>query len=552
MNELNSETNKTFDTSNETKILQEELKEKLRQSRLRDENAIISDYVVKQSLNRAKIDKDRQPIIEYLQGMYPFYCDSNDPNLTLYVWLENVWKPNAEALFLKELVSINSFEKTKVTVLELMDYFKGFGQNTKIEPKPPNLIAYKNGLYDLETSKIIDHDPKYFVVNMIPHDYDIDAKCPNWERFQSEIHVKEDMAFIQEWYGYQFYTGYPIKGFVILQGYGNNGKTVELETIENILGYDNITNTTLQQLTYSEYHSSELYHKLSDMADDITNQKIRLVGNINIASDGGRIHTRQIYGKPFDFQNYAKITNSCNEPPIIIEDEIDATWNRLNFVEYPFIFKTNPDASKGEKQAIDKEILLKMFADEGQGIINWMIEGLKRLRKNKWKFSKNRSTEETKKLYRIRSNPIVCFNEEVFIYTGNDDEDYVFKEDVYPAFRKFCESKKLKSIPTQDKLFKTLRDLGIEASRPRLFDQKRVYLGYKLNITESMSQRTIQAQDFKHSISEYNTHNNDSVDNGYDLKVDSVTQEAFPVCISCKDYASCEKKSKDGCNSFRA
>ena len=107
-------------------------------------------------------------------------------------------------------------------------------QKTKIEELPLHLIPFLNGLYNIDTQKLEELTPQYFYINQIPYNY-IKTDCPAWTCFQEDIHLKEDLDFVQEWFGYNLYRSYPIKGFVFCIGNGNNGKSIELYILGKIL-----------------------------------------------------------------------------------------------------------------------------------------------------------------------------------------------------------------------------------------------------------------------------------------------------------------------------
>lgn len=438
--------------------------------------------------NKNPCENSREAIISYLSGKFLFYCDREDQNLILYVWDNSgVWKPNAEAIILNELAILSENlgnEKLKVSKEEILDHFKGLGQNTKVEPKPSHLIPFKNGVYDLETDEIQPHNPRYFYVNIVPWDYEKTAKCPTWLRIQREIHHKEDLLFVQEWWGYNLYTAYPISAFLIAIGQGSNGKTVEFTIITLILGEENITTTSLQDLAYGSFSLAEFYQKIACISDDINNVKISLTGSLKSLSSGSRINAQRKFGQPFDFRNICKISMACNNPPEISDDS-DAFWFRMKVVEYPFQFVVNPDPKKNEKQAIDREEFIKILTPEIPGILNWLLEGLRRLKANGFKFSYSKSTEKTRAFYRRKSRPTVCWIEECLQQTGND-EDVILKESLYPDFRQWCLESGIKNVPSSRLFFQALKDDGIEAVQSWALNKKRVYEGYKLkphNIT---------------------------------------------------------------------
>lgn len=428
-------------------------------------------------LNEVTYGNNRDTFIEHLQENYLFYCDREDKNLTLYVWDGKVWKDNAEAIFLDENAQIAKNEKSKMSKDELLDYFKGKGQHTEIKILPTNLIPFTNGFYDLDTGQSKPLNPEYFYVNIIPYDYDSKAKCPAWEQFQKDIHLEKDLLFAQEWFGYLLYRAYPREAFLIAIGVGANGKSVEFKVISTILGAKNVTNASLQDLTYNEFERAECYQKLAVICADLTSTKIVSTGILKRLSSGDSMHAQRKFGQPFDFGNYAKPSFACNDPPDILDDT-DSLWNRFKLMKYVYIFSANPNTEKGEKKGTEREQLIKTLIDEAPGILNWMLEGLKRLRNNKFVFSVSAlNREEVRSYYRRKSKPCICWLEDCFIDTEND-MDMELKEDVFPHFKKWCKLYGIKTIPSSSMFFKTLIDEGLETMQPH--GEKRRYVGYKL------------------------------------------------------------------------
>ncbi|MFC1755104.1 phage/plasmid primase, P4 family, partial [Thermoproteota archaeon] len=359
------------------------------------------------------------------------------------------------------------------------------------------------------------------------------------------IHNKKDLDFIQEWFAYSLYTSYPIKAFLLCIGSGNNGKSIELNLIIEVIGEKNNTSVSLQFLNSNPYGVAELYNKLTNISDDISNRKIRSTGILKTVSDGGTITARRIRGSPFDFKPYAKITNSCNEPPEILDDS-DAIWNRLKAVNYPYIFTDNPKEDN-EKIKIDTEELQNSLREEYQGILNWMIQGLIRLRKNKFKFSYNLSTKEVRQYYLYKSKPVVTWIEDELEYTG-DDEDIIIKDDIYNlGFKKWCIEKNLKPIPTRAQFFKALRDEQIDARQSREYDMKRVYFGYKCNritgkdnVSTTINNKVHDNTDLNNKISRYPVTEKEEQKISYDDSRATINEKEQRVLrgISLKDSNS--------------
>lgn len=266
-------------------------------------------------------------------------------------------------------------------------------------------------------------------------------------------------------------------------GSGDNGKSIEFGIIAKILGYKNITTLSLQDLTNNLFSRAESYQKLAIISDDIPSTAISSTGILKSLSSGSRINAQRKHGHPFDFDNYAKLSFALNNPPKI-KDDTASIWSRLKVVKYQNQFNVKPNYEKGEMLGLDKDLIIKTLEKEIPGIINWMLEGLKRLIKNGYKFSYNQGTEEMRDYWRKKSDPCISWLDECLIETGNELSDYVLKTNVYPHFKKWCKENEIKTIPTSKDLFAEFKDAGLDGIQPWNMDLKvkeeRRYFGYNL------------------------------------------------------------------------
>lgn len=415
-------------------------------------------------------------ITDYIAGRHLFYCDKKDPNLTLYIWNDGVWHNGlADGDILHDLTQIFAAEdnRARMVVEKTTNFIKGAAMDTKVEEATPNLVLFKNGLLDLSEMTLNPHSPKIFCVNQIPHEYNQEAKCPKWVKFIGEVIKKEDLAFFQEWVGYNFYLGCPEAAFVIFIGNGQNGKTIIINILTWLLGEENVTNISLVDLTYDGFAPAELFHRLANIADDIGSTVIKRAGKLRECSGSSRIKGERKYGQPFYFKPYAKITYACNEPPEI-KDQSDAVKMRLKVVEFPVKFSKNP--VNNERLARDRGTIERELKEEASGIINWGIEGLMRLVKNNFKFTVSRSTEDTWTFYKRVSSPVAAFLEECLTMT-DDDFDKLTIEGMYKSFCEWKEESKIQQKISRDKMIKQLREEGVETGQKREDNRKRMYYG---------------------------------------------------------------------------
>ena len=91
-----------------------------------------------------------------------------------------------------------------------------------------------------------------------------------------------------------------------------------------------------------DYNAYQLYNKLANIEADIVYQKpMKRPDLFKKLVDGGKdsITVRQIYGKPFDMINHAKMWFSANGIPILPKDADPAYFNRWLPIPFPNVFQ---------------------------------------------------------------------------------------------------------------------------------------------------------------------------------------------------------------------
>ncbi|MEM3382301.1 MAG: hypothetical protein QXQ11_09125 [Candidatus Bathyarchaeia archaeon] len=239
-------------------------------------------------------DKDREEnsnpdvaILDDLMQKFVFYCDINDPNKTLYMYENGIWKGEH---YVRNFIQ-NKFSEIYGRIGNVrksdpqwaIEYLKGMAMSRRdIINKPKELVPFKNHFVVVEDfeeeidGKIVHHkqgeiielSPRYFYLNAIPWEHKPNAKCSKFQKWLSETVQKEDLKLIQEMVGYCFYTAYPEAVFFILVGSGSNGKTLFTTLLSKLLGENNVTSVTLSHLVNNRFKMAELFCKLANISDD--------------------------------------------------------------------------------------------------------------------------------------------------------------------------------------------------------------------------------------------------------------------------------------------
>ena len=141
---------------------------------------------------------------------------------------------------------------------------------------------------------------------------------------------------------------------------------------------------------------------------------------------------------PFPYQNYAKLTFSCNQLPRT-PDETLAFFKR-------FIVLVFNEPIPKEKQ--DPKLLEKLTTEsELSGILNWALTGLKRCLV-RGRMAEPGDAAERKELYLAMSDPVTGFYNE---HIAENTEPFEIKQDVINAFFQYCKNKGF--VPKSDRTF---------------------------------------------------------------------------------------------------
>src|SRR5699024_11433451 len=105
---------------------------------------------------------------------------------------------------------------------------------------------------------------------------------------------------------------------LLLYGSGRNGKSVLYDILNALLGKENFSSYTLQDLTdQSGYYRAMIANKLVNYASEINN---KLEANFfKQLVSGEEVSARLPYGQPMQLRQYAKLIFNANELPRDVE-----------------------------------------------------------------------------------------------------------------------------------------------------------------------------------------------------------------------------------------
>lgn len=328
---------------------------------------------------------------------------------------------NIEAEMIKHIPNLNRQKRSEVIAyLELL-------VNKNTQPAPANFIAFKNGIYDLETNDFIEFNPALVITNKIDFEYNPAAYFETADKTLTKLacNDKNIRQLLEEVIGYCFYRRNELRKSFILIGDKANGKSTFLDMIKTMLGDENTAALDLKELGV-KFKTAELFGKLANIGDDIGDEFIADPSVFKKLVSGDRLNVERKGRDPFDFNNYSKLLFSANSIPRI-KDKSGAVIDRLIIVPFDAKFSPNdPD--------YDPYVKYKLRTEESiEYLIQIGLEGLKRVLENR-RFTTSEKVQKELQEYEENNNPILGFFNEIDV---NDIENNPTK-DVYKKYNEYC------------------------------------------------------------------------------------------------------------------
>lgn len=240
------------------------------------------------------------------------------------------------------------------------------------------LLGVQNGVLDLRHGRLLAVSPDLLVSSRCAVAFDGGAECPMFMRFLEQVQPDKEMrAFLQRWVGYCLTGSAQEQKFAFFYGHGANGKSVLVELVASLLG------------DYSRKIPTEMLmqHQRSPQgpSPDIVALKGRRFVYANETEEGRRLAEARIkdmtggdtmtgrvpYGKAdITFTPTHKLVIVGNHRPEITDNSF-GMWRRVALVPFDV---TVPESERDAR-------LLDKLKQEGPGILNWSLDGLREWRR---------------------------------------------------------------------------------------------------------------------------------------------------------------------------
>ncbi len=316
----------------------------------------------------------------------------------------------------------------------------------RIEGQPPlwlsdcgrsrNCQSFKNGILDFDRllaqgpDPFFDHTPEFFTTVLIPYNYEPEATCPNWLAFlRRNLEADpERIAILQEFFGYCLTPDTSFHAFLLMHGEGSNGKSVVCSVLRGMLGNDNVSTVPLEVFG-ERFQLNATLDKLANIAAECGEIDKVAEGHIKSFVSGDPMTFERKFRDPIVASPTAKLVLATNTLPRIA-DRSEGIWRRVIVMPFNVVIRQDERV-----RGMDS---VKWWFDKGElpGVLNWAIEGLRRLR-TQGRFSVSRMVEDAREEFRTEVNPARQFLLDRYHENPNIE---IGKEGVYVAYRAWAEA----------------------------------------------------------------------------------------------------------------
>jgi P4 family phage/plasmid primase-like protien len=292
-------------------------------------------------------------------------------------------------------------------------------------PVNSQLIGLANGLLDVGTGALVPHSPAHFTLGCAGFGYDAAAQCPTWLRFIGDVYPDdpETTQLVQEWMGYCLTLDTSQQKMLLMVGPKRSGKGTITRVLRELVGADVCASPTIDGIG-SHFGLQSLIDKKVGIVSDArisaksNNTQPAIENMLRISGEDAITIDRKHIGH-WTGTLPTRLMVLTNLLPGLF-DEGGALASRFLIAEHRVSFYGREDAG-----------LTATLLDELPGILNWALEGLRRLRARGYFVQPARADEAMLRLEAI-SSPLKGFLREC---CELDPDAWIGKDVLYAAYQ---------------------------------------------------------------------------------------------------------------------
>lgn len=254
-----------------------------------------------------------------------------------------------------------------------------------------DLLNCSNGVVDLRTGELLEHDPKFMFTKITRARYVPGARHQDWDAALEAV-PEEIREYYQVRMG-QAITGHQPQDDVVLiqQGAGSNGKTTIHSAMVAALGMASSNNpgyllVAPKNILYAAGHATGAGHSedLANLAgvrimvlEETSEDKALDTVALKLLAGTTHITASRKYGHLFTFEtSHTFLVNTNYKPKIIDTDH--GTWRRVQLLVFPYTFvagsgKLGPGQKPGDANLRNR--LKQGSGGRAEAVLAWLVAG---------------------------------------------------------------------------------------------------------------------------------------------------------------------------------
>lgn len=324
----------------------------------------------------------------------------------------------------EEVISQPRLERIARLVLKDADIER---KQDAVNQYPSTWINFKNGMLDVLTGEMHEHDPAYYSISQIPHNYypglRIEESIFN-EFLKSRVKDPADKQMLYEYIGYCMTHSVIFQKFMILVGLGDAGKSKILEEVTRIVGEQNLAAVALQNLS-DRFTTATLMGKIVNVCGDLSDKAMTDTSVVKQLTGEDLVKAEYKGGAVFFFKNRAKFIFSSNQLPKILDDRTNGFFRRLLIIT----FDSHGDYIDNLQAKLSRERDIEI-------VISYTVSCLRQA------LIRHKLTESDNSIDAVQRLRMTSDSIEGFIMEMCDVSDKNAKTqriDLYEAYKKYCQ-----------------------------------------------------------------------------------------------------------------
>lgn len=333
----------------------------------------------------------------------------------------------------------------------------------------PDLLNVANGVVNLRTGELLDHDPRRRMTKLAPVAYRPDAYHQDTGELLRVVDLTVE-PWLRRLFGYAA-TGHTSEDVVpVLDGTGANGKSTLLEAVGGVLGdYASAVAPGLIMRTGHEPHptiKADLMGKRLTWISETEEGGAFRMEQVKALTGGDQISARYMRGDFFTFAPTHTLLIATNHRPAVNSTE-HAAWRRLRLVPFPFTYRPADELEPGDRVQ-DRGLRARLSGDaQRQALLAWIVRGA-----GEWYrdgLGTCPAVTEATRTWRMAEDVVLRFiTDELEFGTGHIAKG----RELYAAYTEWCQTegrhpKSNKNFATEFLDHEAVKAANVEQTRPK-------------------------------------------------------------------------------------